>query len=121
MNLIDVHVSDGKLMDKASKLTMSIPQNYKGLLNPGNYKLGIRAEDISLVSENTEGALPTEVYMFEALGDEKLVELNIGANHVKARFSPRSQVKIGEKVWVTFNEKRVRFFDQNGNLVKKES
>jgi ABC-type sugar transport system ATPase subunit len=59
--------------------------------------------------------------MYEALGDEKLVELNIGANRIKARFSPRTQVKIGEKVWVAFNDHRIRFFDQDGQLVKKES
>jgi ABC-type sugar transport system ATPase subunit len=59
--------------------------------------------------------------MYESLGDEKLVELNIGANRIKARFSPRTKVKIGEKVWVSFNDKRMRFFDADGQLVRRES
>jgi ABC-type sugar transport system ATPase subunit len=121
MNLIGVTVVDGMLIDRTNQLTVNTPQNYKGLLKPGDYKLGIRAEDIGLVDANTANAWPAEVYMYESLGDEKLVELNIGANRVKARFSPRTQVKIGEKVWVRFNDHRIRFFDQDGQLVQKES
>jgi len=121
MNLIDVTVVDGMLVNKTNQLTVTTPQNYKGALKPGDYKLGIRAEDVGLAAADTTGAWPAEVYMYESLGDEKLVELNIGANRIKARVSPRTQVKIGEKVWVVFNDKRVRFFDQDGRLVKRES
>jgi multiple sugar transport system ATP-binding protein len=120
MNLIDVTVMDGMMVNKTNKLSVSTPPGYKGMLKPGDYKLGIRAEDVGLTAESTKGAWPADVYMYEALGDEKLVELNIGANRIKARFSPRTPVKIGEKVWVAFNEKRLRFFDQDGQLVKKE-
>jgi multiple sugar transport system ATP-binding protein len=121
MNLIDVTAVDGKLVNKTSQLTVNTPQNYAGVLNPGDYKLGIRAEDVHLAAEGTKDAWPVEVYMYEALGDEKLVELNIGGNRIKARFSPRTQVKIGEKVWVVFNEMRTRFFGQDGQLIRKES
>ena len=121
MNLIDVTVVDGMLVNKTDKLTVTTPPTYKGYLKPADYKLGIRAEDVELVAANTKDAWPAEVYMYEALGDEKLVELNIGANLIKARFSPRTQVKIGEKVWVAFNDKRIRFFDNDGQLVRRES
>jgi multiple sugar transport system ATP-binding protein len=121
MNLIDVTVVDGKLVNKTNKLTVTTPQTYKGALKPADYKLGIRAEDVGLVAADTKDAWPAEVYMYESLGDEKLVELNIGANRIKARFSPRTKVKIGEKVWVSFNDKRMRFFDADGQLVRRES
>lgn len=121
MNLIDVALVDGMLISKTNQLAVTTPHNYKGALKPGDYKLGVRAEDIGLVAADTEGAWPAEVYMYESLGDEKLVELNIGANRIKARFSPRTQVQIGEKVWVLLNDERIRFFSQDGQLVRRES
>jgi ABC-type sugar transport system ATPase subunit len=121
MNIIDVNVIDGMMIGNTNQLTVPVPASFKGYLQPGAYKLGIRAEDVSLVPAEAENAWPAEVYMYEALGDEKLVELDIGQNRIKARFSPRTVVKIGEKVAVAFNDKQIRFFDSAGRLVKKES
>jgi multiple sugar transport system ATP-binding protein len=121
MNLIDVNIVDGMLVTKADRLTVPTPPTYKKSLKPGDYKLGIRAEDIALASEGTAGAWPAEVYLYEALGNQKLVELNIGQNRIKARWSPHTKVTIGEKVWLAFDNKRVRFFDPAGQLVKSEA
>jgi multiple sugar transport system ATP-binding protein len=121
MNLLGVTVVDGMLVAEAGGLSVKTPQSYKQALKPGEYKLGVRAEDVSLAPEGAEGAWPAEVYMYESLGNQKLVELNIGQNRIKARWSPRTRVTIGEKVWLTFDNTRVRFFDPDGQLVRSES
>ncbi len=121
MNLIDVAVVDGMLVSRTDRLSVPTPASYKKALKPGDYQLGIRAEDVSLVPEGSAGAWPAEVYMYESLGNQKLVELNIGENRVKARWSPHTHVTIGEKVWLAFDNKRVRFFDPAGQLIRSES
>jgi hypothetical protein len=40
------------------------------------------------------------------------VDLKIGNDLIKARTSADFDVKIGDRVWVGFNERKVHFFDK---------
>ncbi len=63
-------------------------------------------------------ALPAEVYLIEAFGYEKLVEIDLAKLRVRARVSPRTQVKVGEKIFIQFDERKTRFFDVGGTLIR---
>ncbi len=74
--------------------------------------LGIRPEWIKIERKKVEGHVPAEVYVTEPLGPSIIVDLKIGNDIVRARTSADFEVKIGDRVWVEFNEKRVHFFDK---------
>ncbi|KPJ88290.1 MAG: ABC transporter ATP-binding protein, partial [Spirochaetes bacterium DG_61] len=80
--------------------------------------LGIRPEWIKIEKKRKEGLIPAEVYVVEPLGASKIVDLKIGAEIVRARTVADFEVKIGDRVWVEFIEKRVHFFDkENGKAI----
>jgi ABC-type sugar transport system ATPase subunit len=57
--------------------------------------------------------------LIEAFGYEKLVEINLGATRLRARVSPRVSVHTGDKISILFDEKKVRFFNPDGNLIRQ--
>jgi len=80
--------------------------------------LGIRPEWIEIDRKKTNGKVGAEIYVVEPLGASKIIDLKIGNDIVKARTSADFNVKIGDKVWVGLNEKKVHFFDKNsGNAI----
>jgi multiple sugar transport system ATP-binding protein len=74
--------------------------------------LGIRPEWIEIGSKKMNGKVEAEIYVVEPLGASKIVDLKVGNDLIKARTSADFDVKIGDRVWVGFNEKKVHFFDK---------
>jgi ABC-type sugar transport system ATPase subunit len=95
-----------------------LPQSYQNLLAAGEYLLGVRPEDVKIVPENTPNSLPAEAFLIEAFGYEKLIEISLGTVRIRARVSPRVQVKVGDPIHILFDEHKVRFFKTNGTLVR---
>lgn len=80
--------------------------------------LGVRPEWVVIDRKKGEGAAPAEVYVVELLGPNKIVDLKIGGEVVKARTGADFDAPVGERVWVRFNEKKVHFFDKDtGNAI----
>jgi multiple sugar transport system ATP-binding protein len=64
------------------------------------------------------GLVPAEVYVEEPLGASKIVDIKLGNDIIKARTSAGFDGRIGERVWIHFDEKRVHFFDkQSGEAI----
>lgn len=83
-----------------------------------NLVLGIRPEWITLDFKRKEKAVPGEIYVIEPLGASKIVDVRIGKDIVKARTRADFEGKVGDKVWIGFNEKKVHFFDkETGNAI----
>lgn len=118
MNLASVVVSDGHFKIKSNGHQAALPQNYKNNLAEGEYLLGVRPEDVRIVSEGAPNALAAEAYLIEAFGYEKLVEINIGSVRIRARVSPRVQLQVGDQIYIQFIENKMRFFTPNGKLVR---
>jgi multiple sugar transport system ATP-binding protein len=73
--------------------------------------LGIRPEDIKLSVADFEGGLPATVYVTEALGNETFVFLNLGKRRIVARTGPAMRLDMESKVWISFDETKLHFFD----------
>ena len=74
--------------------------------------LGVRPEWVEIDRKKTGGQVGAEIYVVEPLGSSKIIDLQIGNDIIKARTSADFDAKIGDKVWVTLNEKKVHFFDK---------
>ena len=118
MNLIPAEISDGNCRLATNGHVMKIPQIYEGKLPPGHYQLGVRPEDVKIVSDDTPNSLAAEAYLIEAFGYEKLVEISLGKYRLRARVSPRIGVRTGDKISIHFDERKVRFFNPEGKLVR---
>ncbi len=96
---------------------------------------GIRPEDLddaAIVSRPDDQCLHSSVALIEALGAEILVHMKVDATFVDSgdpdaveelsdtslvgRFSPRSQVRIGNEVTIAVDTARMSFFDPESRL-----
>ena len=119
MNLIPITVEDGKINVNKAGQTIEIPAEYKKALGGGKYHLGVRPEDISFVSNGTANSLAVSVFLIEAFGYEKLIEIDLEDIRLRARVLPRIQVNTGDKVSILLDPKKIRFFDSDGELIRQ--
>jgi len=73
--------------------------------------LGIRPENIKLSVTEFDGGFPATVYVTEALGNETFVFLNLGKGRIVARTGPAMRLDMESKVWISFDETKLHFFD----------
>jgi multiple sugar transport system ATP-binding protein len=78
---------------------------------PTHVVLGVRPEDVKLSVTEFSGGLPATVYVTEALGNETFVFLNLGKGRMVARAGPAMRLDIESKVWISFDEAKLHFFD----------
>jgi multiple sugar transport system ATP-binding protein len=79
---------------------------------------GVRPEDIALAAPGDPAAVPAQVYIHEPLGSDLFLTLDIGGQHVKARVNPDLEVNVGETVRITFDERRLHLFDDEGQALR---
>ncbi|MEE9586316.1 MAG: ABC transporter ATP-binding protein [Nitrososphaerales archaeon] len=79
--------------------------------------LGVRPEDIDVGRKKSAGAIEAEVYLTEPLGSEIILILKLGGNIVSAKVEAGTEVKIGEKVWITFDKKKIHIFNKPGEII----
>lgn len=78
---------------------------------PTQVVLGVRPENIKLSVTEFDGGLPATVYVTEALGNETFVFLNLGKGRIVARTGPAMRLDMESKVWISFDETKLHFFD----------
>ena len=118
MNIVPVMVEDNRFNLQTNGHTAELPSSYQNVLPAGKYQLGVRPEDVRIVPETTPNAFPAEVFVIEAFGYEKLVDIDLANFRVRARISPRAQVKVGDKIFIHFDDRKTRFFDVGGTLIR---
>ncbi|MDI1340992.1 ABC transporter ATP-binding protein [Polaromonas sp.] len=70
-------------------------------LPPGNYKLGIRPEYVTLAASGTAGGLPATVTRAQDIGTHTMLTARVGETSVKVRLQPEVAVpRAGEGVWL---------------------
>jgi multiple sugar transport system ATP-binding protein len=77
----------------------------------GPVLLGIRAENIELVSTDATGALRGRVLVVEPLGSHNLVTLQMGAEQLKATTRPDHRLERDEEIGVRIDADRIRWLD----------
>jgi multiple sugar transport system ATP-binding protein len=79
----------------------------------GDLQLGIRPEHVGLCGLD-QGVGNADVLIVEPLGSETLVHLNAGGQELVARLSGLVDVRVGTRVGVRVDRRRVHLFDAAG-------
>jgi multiple sugar transport system ATP-binding protein len=114
MNFIQCSVvgPDGSL--QAPQFECKAPKRFSSALydrGSASVVLGIRPEDLKVLSRPENGAVPATVYISEPMGKEMLLTVEVGGALAKAITPPTVRPKIGEAVWLAFAEECVHLFD----------
>jgi multiple sugar transport system ATP-binding protein len=112
MNFLDGTLDHSERKFVSPDVTLSFRSHALSLPHgPTPVVLGIRPEDIKLSVADFEGGLPATVYVTEALGNETFVFLNLGKRRIVARTGPAMRLDMESKVWISFDETKLHFFD----------
>ncbi|MEM2250598.1 MAG: ABC transporter ATP-binding protein [Candidatus Hadarchaeales archaeon] len=81
--------------------------------------LGIRPEDVKVLTKRKNGAAMGRVYFYQQMGNVGYVDIDMGKGvRLTASVEPERELRLGQKVYVGFNEKRLKFFDtRSSNLI----
>lgn len=82
-----------------------------------NLVLGVHPEDLLISADDSSENIPVEVYSFEPLGAETIVDVTLGKDEagddsiLKSRVGMTFDVPIGETLWLTCVPERLHLFD----------
>ncbi len=112
MNFIEGRIDRAERRFVHGELSLRLgPQILSGLDRHERVTLGIRPEHIRISAAKREEGLRATVYVAESLGNETLVFLKLGEEKIIARAGPDLPVEIEAKVWISFDERKLHFFD----------
>ncbi|MCL4435258.1 MAG: ABC transporter ATP-binding protein [Thaumarchaeota archaeon] len=80
--------------------------------------LGIRPEDISVSRKKSASSIESDVYLTEPLGSETNLLLKVGGNNVNTKVGGVSDLKAGDKVWITFDKNKLHLFKSTGEAIQ---
>jgi len=117
MNFIDCTYQerDGGTLDSGTfqlSLPEAISDNVKKNISNSEVVLGFRPEDVTLSNLEVSDSIKAEVYVYEPLGSEIIVDLKIGDTLARAKVSPDTQLKIGQPEWLNLNKNKMQIFDK---------
>ena len=79
--------------------------------------LGVRPQDLALVSADGGASLTGRVWLVELVGSEKLVDVELSdRRRVTVQVRADVDVNIDERVGIAFDPRRVHLFDAHGGL-----
>ncbi|MEM4563863.1 MAG: ABC transporter ATP-binding protein [Desulfurococcaceae archaeon] len=111
--LLDIGVAKLEIPADVSKLLQ------EQLVEAAEVILGIRPRDIVIVEKlehEGKNVIPGVVYVYEPLGDEAIVNVNLGSTIVKAIVPAYMKLSIDQKVFLKFREDRLYVFDRNSEM-----
>ena len=74
--------------------------------------LGVRPQDLEVLSERRAGAVPATATLIQLVGSEKLVDLAFGTEgRLTAQVKADAAVAAGHRVWVGFDPARLHLFE----------
>jgi multiple sugar transport system ATP-binding protein len=107
--------NSGSLCFSSNGSRLTLPTEWTsavaGAVSPSEVYFGVRPEDVAIVEQPDDAALPAEVYVSEALGNETLVRLQVHGQDLVARADPSYEPPTGTRVWVRPDLKRAHLFD----------
>jgi multiple sugar transport system ATP-binding protein len=75
------------------------------------FLLGIRPEDIALMTQPAADLIEADVYVVEPLGDRTIFDLRVGTQAVKVRTAPTFDAPVGSRIWMRVDTARIHLFD----------
>jgi multiple sugar transport system ATP-binding protein len=107
-----LRVDAGQLEWTADGCRVALPEAWgSGLAGSDEVLLGVRPENVAVLPAADEAALPAEVYVSEALGNETLVRLQVAGQQVVARADASYEPPTGTRVWLRPDMRRAHLFD----------
>ncbi len=107
MNFLTGHVDRDGI--HVSGVTLALPAGR--VLSPGNIKLGIRPEYVTVVPAHSNGALEMTVSQVQDVGTHVLLAAQFAGQTVKARLSPEAeQLSSGDSVWLKLLSEHTCFY-----------
>ena len=103
-----VEVAGSSIALTAEKSKKVIAGGYAGK----TVTIGIRPENVSVGTDASEGALDAEVNVYELLGAEVYLYLNINGEAVTARVPSSTAAKVGDKLKAVFDVDKIHVFDK---------
>ncbi len=124
MNITKVTITktDGQLYFHfpVSGLKIAVPSKYNSVLKEGmEVKMGVRPTDLFVVDMDAKGSV-TEVGVFENLGDERRISIEVGDDeYLTLITTDERRYKTGEKIKLAVNEEKTHVFDiETGDRIK---
>jgi multiple sugar transport system ATP-binding protein len=116
MNVVKAHLTDGGL--QVGGVAVALRPERRAVCADGEAtEIGARPEDLSLVDPETPGALQGEIYVVEPMGNETLVEVRVGDEHLSVRARKGFTDRVSSKVGVKFDADDACLFDAKGVTV----
>jgi multiple sugar transport system ATP-binding protein len=112
MNFVEgkIDFSERRFVSHAMTFPLQ-PRVLSGLAGRQLVTLGIRPESVRVSLQQIEGGISASIYVSEALGNETFLFLNVGSEKIVARTDAAARVDIGTKVWISFDQQALHFFD----------
>lgn len=126
MNFLRARVerNEGRLSVKIGTLAVSPPDFMEKALLAYEGKdifVGIRAENMEVMSQPAEDALPVKVEVVEPLGAQNLLTIFVGTNAIKVSTHPDFPVQVGGQLWLRFPVGKIRWVDlDTGRAISPE-
>jgi multiple sugar transport system ATP-binding protein len=84
------------------------------MLPDGPLTLGMRPEDVAVTLEPTDGSFAATVFVSEPLGNEVIVNVNVGPALIKVRAPPSVRPVRGQTVYLCADSERLHLFGVDG-------
>ncbi|MEM4973550.1 MAG: ABC transporter ATP-binding protein [Candidatus Hadarchaeales archaeon] len=118
MNFFDCDLeTDGRMVLEAGGFSLPLPSWMRRRLRgvKGKIKLGVRPEDIQL--KEGRGGIEAKIDLVEPMGAELLVHLTIGSNTAIMKAAPSFPHRVGQKIRIQFDPKRIHLFGKDGKAL----
>ena len=106
----------GAVKVKVGDLLITPPDYMESTLRPYEGKdvlVGIRAENMEVLLQPADDALPVNVEVVEPLGAMNLLTIQIDTNIIKVSTHPDLPVTAGGQVWLRFPPSKIRWIDRD--------
>ena len=117
MNLLELETTaadDGvHLSNHSLQFTLANERAIAALKHPGPITLGLRPEDIRVVTAEESGTLRGEISIIEPLGRDDMLEVIIGRERLLVLADPARKLRPGATVGLQVNAEKAHFFDRN--------
>ena len=127
MNLLDVTVeeADGgfRFRFDGSDLTFRSPEKFRRTIKSGErYRLGVRPTSLRVVEDGGECDAEFPISVFENLGDEKLISVQVGEKELSIAFEEELRFSPGDTIRVRVDSNLLYLFDiETGERVAEDS
>jgi multiple sugar transport system ATP-binding protein len=112
MNTLVVTRQDGQLVAEGG-WPFPIPERVHSLPDDP-LTLGVRPEDIAISLTESAGRYRATVFVSEPLGNEVIVNVNVGPALIKVRAQPSVRPARGDTVYLTADPERLHLFGSDG-------